>query len=182
MKLLSILIPTRGRPEQLGKCIASLNTMAHTPANIEILLGIDSDCRVEEYPFSEIEIIPIVAERPRGQYQEIHVWYNRLYEASVGEWLWVMNDDCCILTSGYDTTIANMPSNKILRNEVDFVEWRKNVVERHPGNMFPIIHRNIADEKKSIGSCFEIDTEYERITTNHPELLENTNILITHGY
>jgi hypothetical protein len=93
--LVSILIPTRGRPALLEKAVRSLRSPA-----AEILVRADRDdphlptiertLAMEE--FGRHRVTLITGDRGRG-YGDLHLMYDELARAAKGDWLWMLNDD-----------------------------------------------------------------------------------------
>lgn len=86
---ISVLIPSRGRPEQLARCVASLG--GH--ANIEIIVGLDEDDDNRVASLAALEPFPGV---------DIHVWprhptlgdlLNHLASKATGRYLMFIGDD-----------------------------------------------------------------------------------------
>lgn len=109
--LISVLIPTRGRPHDLRRAIASLWNNAAEPELLEILLRVDDDDKEtaaaikdmeEQYPLT-------VFSGPRGGgYAELHKYVNDLARQAHGDWLFLFNDDSEILTPSWDRVILNL--------------------------------------------------------------------------
>ena len=101
VKKITVLLPTRGRPELLEKSIKSLMDKATNPADIEIMLGLDEDDTATTEYIKET-IAPYLQElgvearanifKPLG-YENLHTYVNTLAGAATGEWLFFWNDD-----------------------------------------------------------------------------------------
>jgi hypothetical protein len=110
--LISILLPTRGRPEHLTNTIASLHNTAVDKAAIEYLLWIDAD----DQP-TVAQALHLIAQGvairfivgPRVGYKNMQIMVNKLCAIAEGDWLWLFNDDALCRTEGWDQQIANMP-------------------------------------------------------------------------
>ena len=111
--LISVLLPTRGRREVLKKSIQSLIDKANQPERLEILFGIDEDDEgVSEYikeelaPYFNEKSIEARASvfKPLG-YENLHIYVNTLAGAATGEWLFFWNDDCLMVSEGWDDVI-----------------------------------------------------------------------------
>jgi|SRR5277367_363715 len=104
---ISVLCPTRGRPEMLKKSIASLLDNADDPDQVEILLAVDPD---DESSYDDVLNIVGISAWPAPQrfgYQNLHRYYNELARQAYGEWLFIWNDDAIMKTSGWDTVVVN---------------------------------------------------------------------------
>ncbi|HEY3787207.1 MAG TPA: glycosyltransferase family A protein, partial [Urbifossiella sp.] len=102
--LLSLIVPTRGRPEQLRTMLASVAATARNPERVEIILVIDSDDLFEPpatFPTLNIKRIIGAPGRTMGQ-------LNRDgYEASRGQYVMLLNDDVIVRTRGWDRTVLS---------------------------------------------------------------------------
>ena len=107
---ISVMLPTRGRPEALRKSLASLLDHAEDAASVEILLGIDSDDRQTIEAFLDMEPnVRAVILPPLGYRVAIKEYCNRLAAIAAGKWLLLWNDDALMQTPGWDTIIADLP-------------------------------------------------------------------------
>lgn len=108
--LISILLPARGRPQQLRKSLDSLISLAYRPRDIEFLVKVDED-DVETLRTAEdigrvmismgIQFQLCVGPRGRGYY-DIHLWLNEMIKISKGDWLFSWSDDVYMQTQGWD--------------------------------------------------------------------------------
>jgi hypothetical protein len=102
--LISILLPSRGRPKALVESICSLLDLADRPGSIQILVAADPD----DEPTLNAEL-PWQASTwtapERFGYPRLHEYVNRLAEQADGEWLMLWNDDARMLTPGWDTAV-----------------------------------------------------------------------------
>lgn len=96
--MISVLCPTRGRPESMRKSAASLLDRANGP--VEILTYVDDDD-----PMLERYGTPTIV-GPRFGYLGLHRYVNALADVAQGEWLFLWNDDARMLTSGWDEIVA----------------------------------------------------------------------------
>ena len=105
--LVSVLLPTRARPELMLQSITSIIEKARHPEKVQILLKIDND-DMESYVdyYSEIEKITPhykVIYSPRGLgYGDLHTHVNDLCAIADGEYLFLWNDDAELLTVEWD--------------------------------------------------------------------------------
>ena len=105
--LVSVLLPTRARPELMLQSITSIIEKARLPEKVQILLKIDND-DMESYVdyYSEIEKITPhykVIYSPRGLgYGDLHTHVNDLCAIADGEYLFLWNDDAELLTVEWD--------------------------------------------------------------------------------
>ena len=111
--IISVLLPTRGRRELLKKSVQTLVDKANQKNRIEILFGIDEDdTGIQDYikdelaPFFNEHGIEARASvfKPLG-YDNLHIYVNTLAGAATGEWLFFWNDDCLMVSEGWDDVI-----------------------------------------------------------------------------
>ena len=111
--IISILLPTRGRRDVLKTSVKSLVDKANQKSKIEILFGIDEDDEgISEYikdelaPYFKKHTIEDRARvfKPLG-YENLHIYINTLAGAATGEWLFFWNDDCLMVSEGWDDVI-----------------------------------------------------------------------------
>ena len=111
--MISVLCPSRGRPESLRSSIDSLLGLAADVSAVEILVAMDPDdtATVEAgmwctpaWPEGAV-IRPWIAPERHG-YAQLHLYYNALADEAKGDWLLLWNDDATMLTQGWDEVIA----------------------------------------------------------------------------
>lgn len=128
--MISVLLPSRGRPEKLKQSVTRLLETAENPKAIEILIRMDLDDHESwaELPKTDgVRITYIYGER--YGYANLHQYYNELAEKARGEWLMVWNDDAMMEQKGWDTVIhAIEPGIKVLAMD----QWA----------LFPVVHRS----------------------------------------
>jgi hypothetical protein len=142
-KLISVLLPTRGRTDVLKKSLQSLIDTAADATNIEIIFGIDQDDTVVA-DYMKTEIAPMLQAagiearanvfKPLG-YENLHVYVNTLANSSSGEWLFFWNDDGVMLTENWDQIIDSYTG------EFKLLAPRDNH-NGHPYAIFPIVPRD----------------------------------------
>jgi len=104
--LVSVLLPTRGRPQLLYGAMESILSMAVDPDWIEIIVKVDEDDQATR------DILPRICQMgrtfrawtsPRGRgYYDMHLWIDAMCKAAQGDWLFLFNDDARILTPAWD--------------------------------------------------------------------------------
>lgn len=103
MTTLSLLVPTRGRPQQLRTLIESMEKTVSVPAAVELVLLVDDDdeaMRAEVFTAS-FHIRRVSAE-PDLTMGEMN---RRCFAASTGDWVMLANDDIIVKTPGWDQAI-----------------------------------------------------------------------------
>ena len=99
--LISILVPTRGRPESVFRLIKSINATASRKDFVEILFYVDNDD--DSFPSSldldsNVKVI-------RGERVWISLAWNCLFAHSQGEILMYTGDDVVFETKGWDEQV-----------------------------------------------------------------------------
>ena len=111
--VISILLPTRGRRETLRKSLDSLVSKANHPERLEILFGVDEDDQsvidyIKEEIAEDLKEVGIEARasifKPLG-YENLHIYVNTLAGAATGDWFFFWNDDCLMVSEGWDDVI-----------------------------------------------------------------------------
>lgn len=103
--MISILCPSRGRPDLLAGSIESLRNKAAT--DLEVLVAADTDDPNTVQVARGLDTTVIVSERVG--YSNLHVYYNSLAEQASGDWLLLWNDDATMLTDSWDQVIEELP-------------------------------------------------------------------------
>lgn len=137
-KLISVLIPSRGRLGLLIKAINSLTNKCLDLSRIEILVRLDNDdvksiSNLGKLPFDKVDITLIIGNR-LGGYSDLHIYVNEMCAISKGEFLFLFNDDSTIKTKNWDAVVSKY-SGKVVVLKPD------NGVTK--GNTFPIVSREI---------------------------------------
>ena len=111
--VISVLLPTRGRRETLRKSLDSLVSKANHPERLEILFGVDEDDQsvidyIKEEIAEDLKEVGIEARasifKPLG-YENLHIYVNTLAGAATGDWFFFWNDDCLMVSEGWDDVI-----------------------------------------------------------------------------
>ena len=141
--IISILLPTRGRRDVLKTSVKSLVDKANQKSKIEILFGIDEDdVGISEYikdelaPYFKKHTIEARASvfKPLG-YENLHIYFNTLAGAATGEWLFFWNDDCLMVSEGWDDVIRQYDGQFKLLGPKDNHEG-------HPYAILPIVPKD----------------------------------------
>jgi len=106
--LISVLVPTRHRPENVTRVIRSALTTADEPSKIEFLFYVDNDDIT--FPKSVINQQVKVINGPRVW---VSLMLNILYANSNGEIIMYGGDDMVFKSQGWDTVVRN-EFNKVL--------------------------------------------------------------------
>jgi len=140
-KLISVILPSRGRVELLIETVNSIINKCDDVNNIEILIKVDDD-DIETInklkTYEKFDLITMVISSRRKGYASLNEFYNELYEKSSGEFIFCANDDMTIQTDKWDTLVKPYSGK--------FVCLHHNPA--HPHNdtwYFPIISKKILD-------------------------------------
>lgn len=132
--MISVLLPSRGRPDSLITSVESLRSLAHQPENVDILVAADPDDPATVAAADRCRAAVWIAPERYG-YAHLHRYVNALAGMSSADWLLLWNDDARMLTPGWDKRVAEAPAG---------VLW-----PRHNGspylNVFPVVHRRVVD-------------------------------------
>ena len=112
--LVSVLLPSRGRPASLISSIRSLRTLADGPATaVEILVGCDPDDPLTADTARMHAATAVLFERRHG-YHQLHLYCNALAELANGAWLLLWNDDATMTTPRWDVVLAGFDATEPL--------------------------------------------------------------------
>lgn len=104
---ISVLCPTRGRPELLQRSLGSLLYQADHSELVEVLIATDRDDPTVLDTYERISGAGVrVTEFPaRLGYKRLHEYVNALAATARGRWLLNWNDDAVMQTDGWDSVI-----------------------------------------------------------------------------
>lgn len=97
--MISVLLPTRKRPEGLRVAIRSVLDLAHSPDDVEIILRVDDNDPTDYSSYGH------VLRGPRWGYKHLYKYYDELSAASRGPLLLLWNDDLVMLTKHWDSRL-----------------------------------------------------------------------------
>lgn len=114
--MISVLLPSRGRPHSLAASIGSLLDKATKPIQVEVLVAADPDDDATQEQATRIgdyetrmhpgwDPVRLWVAPERFGYAQIHRYYNALATMARGRWCLLWNDDATMLTDGWDTVI-----------------------------------------------------------------------------
>jgi len=136
---ITLLLPTRGRPDALDRSITSLLDNAEHPESIQWLLAFDNDDR-ESYQHFKDNVLKKIKdsggtyscmEFPPLGYGRLHEYLNALAKHGTGDWFVFWNDDAVMIDKGWDTVITSHTGT--------FCVQAFNTHNMHPYSIFPII-------------------------------------------
>jgi len=136
---LSIIVPTRGRPEQLRCFIESLEATTLEPAGIEIVIVTDHDDETaEQLPKTTLHL-----KHQRVPPKLTMGALNRAgYEVAVGDWIFLLNDDVAARTRGWDRRIQG--TTRILADGIGLIHVNDGIFGEHLCT-FPLVSRKFCD-------------------------------------
>lgn len=103
---ISVLLPTRNRPELLQLSTHSLLILAERPDDIEFLVAVDEDAQLRVWPAGNVHVM-VSAERFGSA--RMHEYYNGLARLATGTWLMIWNDDATMHTLHWDAIVRSHP-------------------------------------------------------------------------
>lgn len=104
--MISVLLPSRGRPDSLIESVASLAAIAKDPDAVEVLVAIDPDDPATVDATLDLDGVRPWTAPERYGYAQLHRYYNHLATMAKGEWLLLWNDDATMRTPGWDEVIG----------------------------------------------------------------------------
>jgi hypothetical protein len=131
--LISVVLPSRRRPEMLAAAVGSLCGTAAHPDLMEVLVAYDPDDQPTGQQARALGAAAWEAPQRYGWHGN-HLYFGHLFGMVAGEWLLPWGDDGRMLTEGWDRIVRDAPPG----------------VLHHRGgaygcNTFPIVHRSVLD-------------------------------------
>lgn len=144
--MISILVPTRNRPEALKRSYDSLRS--RTTEDFEFLLAVDEDDTTDYSDYDDVWVMP------RHGYTKLHLYYNELAEHATGDWLFLWNDDCLMQTDDWTAVIEAFEPKLVL-----------NPASNHGSTLccFPIVPKRFVDLIGHFSLNCSNDTWWEEI-------------------
>lgn len=106
--MISVLVPSRGRPELLKRSVNSLRATADNEG-LQVVVAADGDDPDTILMAADLGVDCVVTSR--FGYEGLHKYYQKAADMATGNWLLVWNDDATMLTEGWDREIENLPLN-----------------------------------------------------------------------
>lgn len=109
---ISLLIPTRGRPESMERFARSVDATAINPESVEIVFGIDaedSDSFTKAKELSRFLKITVQAKELKPWYEggiNLSSYWNQCYAAASYDILGFFGDDVIFSTTGWDLSVG----------------------------------------------------------------------------
>lgn len=157
--MISILIPTREKVEALKKTLSSIISTAKNVSNYEILLGVDND-DIVTIDFLNKYLVTLFSEDikikiiyfDRQYYNNLHFYYNTLSKNAIGDLLWMMADDCEILSNDWDLYLKKYETTfNYIKIKVLECNWETHF------SIIPIIPKKWVDLTNRISEYPQID-------------------------
>ncbi len=147
--LVSVLIPTRGRPKDLCESIDSLVSLA-TIKSFEFILKIDDDDKETLQTYNKlIGLIPVTAiVSPRGRgYLDMHIWVNQMCTYATGDWILLWNDDARMTLKEWDVMLlTGSVSDKVTWHGIkDIFIWFLSTKDRPGAREFAFVRRKMIE-------------------------------------
>jgi len=109
--MISVLIPSRGRPEHLSKAIASLWSTATNP--VDVVVAVDPDDPETKQIALNWGATVVVAPERFG-YTGLYKYFNLMAHQATGDWLVLWDDQSIMTTILWDLMIERLPDNVIV--------------------------------------------------------------------
>ncbi len=145
--MISVLLPSRGRPESLSASVDSLFRLAHTSARMEVLVAADPDDPGTQVAAAQAGARCWVAPERYG-YTGLHRYVNELATLAGGEWCLLWNDDMRMRSLNWDLAI---------RGHRPAVLW-PTANHAHHANIVPVWPRAWTDAIGHVSVTSHIDT------------------------
>lgn len=163
--MISVIVPSRQRPELLKRSIGSLGE-----GDLEILVALDDDDpRLGDYAGIGTSVIG-----PRRGYGSLHHYYNDLARRARGEWLFLWNDDCIMQTADWIEIVRSYDRQMIVLNpNTNHDNWEIDM------NVFPIFPRELVELIGHVSLCNHNDSWIEFVARD-AGIMTQVPIMITH--
>lgn len=150
---ISVLLPSRGRPDLLQRSITSLYGQADEPPQVEVLVAADPDDEITSQAAEQAGVTAVVAPGRYG-YRGLHHYYNLLAQHAAGDWMLLWNDDAIMQTPSWDTIMASYPPGVL--------SLRTNHGQL---NVFPAAHRLLVEAMGHFSLSTHSDTWVHDVAT-----------------
>lgn len=190
--LVTVMIPTRGRPDKLQRAIRSLYDYAYNRERIEVLLRVDDDdeATLKMLTTTPLNATALVGPRGRG-YLDLHRHIHDMASRARGRWLMAFNDDAAIVGSEWDKqldmVIATDDGSDFHRDGDTGALWLDNLWlliptmrARPTSNEFFIVHREVFEVLGHLSLNMGMDLWLDNIFTTIDRLMVMPNIHIEH--
>lgn len=169
--MISVLLPSRGRPQSLERSCKSLLSRASDAARIEVWVGYDDDD--PETGVAARDLGYHAVSFSRHGYHQLHLYVNELAKLSSGQWLFLWNDDALIETDNWDLFLDRFNSL------APAVLSPASTGVGHSMCCFPIVSRALYDRLGHLSLSPHIDSWLQDLG-NQARILHNINVDILH--
>jgi glycosyltransferase involved in cell wall biosynthesis len=136
--MISLLLPTRGRPELVERFLLSVAKTTFHLAKVEVILYIDEDDVDSHYLDSEvIRITKII-----GPQASMGDYNSACYKSAQGNIIILVNDDMVITTPGWDEKIIELDANN---PEKIYLAYANDLFKKRNLCTFPILSRRVCE-------------------------------------
>ena len=177
---ISFLLPIRKRPYSLKRSLDSLYTTCSDPTSYEVVIIFDSDDieTINEFNSWEKKFNYKVEIMDRLGYDYLNEYYNKACSLSSGEWLWVWNDDTCMLEKNWDLIIKEYDKKFLIINPYNTRDVDREYIKTH--TLFPIVPKKYYELLSHLSPWNHIDTYTERVIDGLNLLKNEFRIIHTH--
>lgn len=146
--LISILIPTRGRPDLLTAAMDSCYSLS-CYKDLEFILKIDAD----DVPTQEtaqrmiaggLPVRTLITDRGRG-YLDMPLWVSEMSRMAKGDWLFLFNDDARVETQDWDWKLAHFSPDELWHKCDDICLLTLETVGKPLNTEFLIVRRGVVE-------------------------------------
>ena len=145
----SVFLNSRGRPQLLENAINSIYNNCSYANSIEMLVRVDRDDKETIHTLNQQEhpnLNYFVGDRPNNLQAEL----NQLAKQSVGDWLFVFNDDVQMLTQNWDIValeaVAKYKLENGIKDNILLIKTKDDSADKcGPYSSFPIMGRQAFD-------------------------------------
>lgn len=177
-RLVSVMLPSRGRVDQLKASLASLEQTVTNAADVEVLVRADDDDRptIDCLRSVRCKFHVSVVVGPRGNgYADLHLYYNRLCEIAQGRFLFLWNDDALMLTPAWDAELAKHDDGRLCYVKSGLVDSRG-----RDSYLFPIVHRSYWEALGHFSLSAHNDTYVIEVLKDLPQVFRDSAITVKH--
>ena len=176
---ISVLLPVRGRPEPMEKCLHTLIDRAKNPGRIEVLIAFDDD-DIDTIDYFVENIVPYLDDMDvrysamqfkRLGYIRLNEYLNELAKHSHGAWMFFWNDDAVMTTQDWDQAIVE--------HDDEFALLRAETNHEHPYAIFPIVPRKWVEITGHL-SPHQINDAWVSQVAWMLDIVKNIPVLINH--
>lgn len=176
---ISVLIPTRKRPQRVDQAIMDLVDLAQSPGDLEFVLGVDDDdTDTQEYikdslmeKLNSRGVTFTALEFERLGYHRLHDYLNAMVKHATGDWLIFYNDDAAMRTQGWD--------QEIRRYDGQFKCLAFDTHNHHPYSIWPIVPRAWIEHLGTVSNHHMFDAVISQIAYMLG-IMERTSIKADH--